>query len=60
MAIDFDLAQTFYIDKDSVKQADTIFITSVDLYFKTKPVAGKTKTGIYQPGASVLIMMFLI
>lgn len=55
MAIDFDLAQTFYVDKDSVKQADTIFITSVDLYFKTKPVAGKTKTGIYQPGASVYV-----
>ncbi len=55
MASEFDLAQTFYIDKDAVRQADTIFITSLDLYFKTKPVAGKASTGIYKPGASVHI-----
>lgn len=55
MATEFDLAQTFYIDKDAVRQADTIFITSVDLYFKNKPVAGKTKTGIFKPGVSVYI-----
>ena len=55
MASEFDLAQTFYIDKDAVRQADTIFITSVDLYFKTKPVIGKASTGIYKPGVSVHI-----
>jgi hypothetical protein len=55
MATDFDLAQTFYVDKDSVRQADTIFITSVDLFFKNKPIAGKTKTGIFEPGVSVYI-----
>ena len=55
MALEFDLAQTFYIDKDAVRQADTIFITSIDLYFKTIPVAGKTSTGIYKPGVSVYV-----
>lgn len=53
MASEFDLAQTFYIDKDAVRQADTIFITSIDLYFKTKPVVGKSATGIHKPGVSV-------
>ena len=52
---DYDLAQSFYVDKDAVRQADTIFITSVDLYFKNKPVAGRTKTGIYKPGVSLYI-----
>ena len=55
MASEFDLAQTFYIDKDAVRQADTIFITSVDLYFKTKPGIGLSTTGIYKPGVSVYV-----
>lgn len=55
MATEFDLAQTFYVDKDAVSQADTIFATSIDLWFKTKPAAGKTKTGINKPGVSCFI-----
>lgn len=55
MATEFDLAQTFFIDKSSVLQSDTVFITSVDLFLEAKPVAGKTKTGIYKPGMSVYI-----
>ena len=53
--IGFDLAQTFYVDKDAVKKSDTVYLTSVDLYFKSKPVSGKTKTGITSPGADVYI-----
>jgi hypothetical protein len=53
--MEFDLAQTFFVDKDAVSLADTCFITSVDLFFKTKPVAGKTTTGIYKPGVSVYV-----
>lgn len=49
----YDLAQTFYIDRNSVQAAEQIFITSVDLYFYSKPVAGKTKTGINKPGVTV-------
>ena len=57
MASEFDLAQSFYIDKDAVRQADTIFITSVDLYFNTKPGIGLSTTGIYkdiEPVAGVI------
>lgn len=53
----FDLAQTFYIDKDAVQGADNIFVTSVDLYFYGKPVSGKTKSGITSPGASIYVGM---
>jgi hypothetical protein len=53
----FDLAQTFYLDKDAVEGADSIFVTSVDLYFFGKPVSGKTKSGITNPGASVYLAM---
>jgi hypothetical protein len=51
----FDLAQTFYLDKDAVQGADQAFLTAVDLYFYRKPVAGKTKSGISGPGASVYL-----
>lgn len=51
----FDLAQTFYFDKDSVQGADVAFLTSVDLYFYRKPTSGKTKSGINGPGVSVYI-----
>lgn len=51
----FDLAQTFYLDKDAVQGADTAFVTAVDLYFFDKPVSGKTKSGIESPGASVYL-----
>lgn len=53
--IGFDLAQTFYVDKDAVRGADTVFVTSVDLYFQAKPVEGKTRTGIRKPGVSVYL-----
>lgn len=53
--IGFDLAQTFYVDKEAVQRSDSVYITSVDLYFKTKPVSGKTKTGITSPGVSVYL-----
>ncbi|NBX49618.1 hypothetical protein EBT25_06670, partial [bacterium] len=53
--IGFDLAQTFYMDADAVQGASTAFIHSVDLYFYSKPTAGKTKTGIEKPGVSVYV-----
>ena len=53
--IGFDLAQTFYMDADAVRGAEKVFATSVDLYLYSKPVAGKTKSGINAPGISVYI-----
>lgn len=55
MATEFDLAQSFYIDKDAVRLADVCFITSVDLYFRTKPGVGKSVTGFNKPGVSVYL-----
>lgn len=53
MSTGFDLAQTFYVDADAVQQAERIFITSIDLYIKSKPVQGKAVSGIDSPGMSV-------
>lgn len=51
----FDLAQTFFLDKDAVQGADIASITGVDLYIYKKPTAGKTKSGINKPGISVFL-----
>lgn len=53
--LQFDLAQTFYVDSNAVKDSTHAFITSVDLYFYSKPVQSKTKTGINNPGVTVYI-----
>lgn len=51
----FDLAQTFYVDAAAVKDASTIFATSVELYFYSKPKANQTQSGLPKPGVSVYI-----
>lgn len=51
----FDLAQTFFLDKDAVQGADVASITGVDLYIYKKPTKGKTKSGINEPGISVFL-----
>lgn len=51
----FNVAQSFFIDKEVVQGAPTAFLTSVDLYFKGKPVEGKSTSGINKPGVSVSI-----
>lgn len=51
----FDLAQTFFVDPDAAQQAASIYITSIDLFFYSKPVQGKTQSGIFKPGVTVFI-----
>ena len=51
----FNLGQTFYVDKQAVQKADQINITSVDLYFRAKPIQNKTESGINNPGVTVAI-----
>jgi len=51
----FDLAQTFFIDPDAAQQAPSVYITSIDLFFKSKPVQGKAQSGIYSPGVTVYL-----
>lgn len=51
----YDLGQTFYLDKQAVQGADAAVITSVELYFRTKPIQNKTVSGIANPGVTVAL-----
>lgn len=53
--MDFDLAQTFYIDPDQVQNASYVYLTSLDLFFQAKPVEGKTQSGLPKPGVAIYI-----
>ena len=55
MPTQFNLAQTFFVDKGAVELAPTVAITSIDLYFNSKPEEGKSLSGIYKPGVVVCI-----
>ena len=51
----YDLGQTFYFDKQSVQNAEAAVVSSVELYFRSKPVQNKTESGIAAPGVTVAI-----
>lgn len=51
----FNVAQSFFIDKEAVQGSPVAFLTSVDLFFKNKPVENKTSSGIKKPGVFVNI-----
>ena len=51
----FKVAQTFYVDKNVVKGADTITLDSVDLYFRSKPRSSANMSGIVNPGVSLYV-----
>jgi len=53
--LNFDLGQTFFVDKQSVENSDVAFITSVELYFYAKPTQNQSATGINNPGVSVYL-----
>lgn len=55
MAIIGDLAQTFFLDPDAVKASRYAFISSVKLFFKDKPVAGTSTSGLPTPGVTIFI-----
>lgn len=52
----FDLAQTFFVDSQRVKNATEIGITKVELFFRAKPKAIGNKSGINYPGVTVTII----
>jgi hypothetical protein len=52
----FKLAQTFYIDKSSVRDAEHVTLTSIDVYFKKKPLATANRSGIRDPGVTLFVM----
>jgi len=50
------VAQTFYVDRTAVKNSDSVTITSVDVFFQTKPRATGNASGITNPGANLYIL----
>jgi len=51
----FDYIQTFYVNPDTVANASEIMLTSVDLFFKSKPVENANISGTFKPGINVWI-----
>ena len=51
----FDYIQTFYVNPDTVAKATEIMLTSVDLFFKAKPVENANVSGTFKPGISAWI-----
>lgn len=51
----FDYIQTFYVNPDTVASAAEIMLTSVDLFFKSKPVENANISGSSKPGIVVWI-----
>jgi hypothetical protein len=49
-------AQTFTIDPASVSFADQVNLTSIDLYFKKKPLGVGNQSGSLDPGISIFIV----
>lgn len=55
-----DLAQTFMVESRSVKRSKYAYITSVDLFFGSKPSRGNTSSNLPLPGVTVYISKALI
>lgn len=51
----FDYIQTFKINQDAVARATDIMLTSIEIFFKGKPIARAATSGIANPGISVHI-----
>ena len=49
----FNKAQSFFLDSSTAQGASVVFVTSIELYFKNKPQAGKTQSGSEKPGVSL-------
>jgi hypothetical protein len=48
--------QTFFIDANAAGNSDSVFLSSVDIYFKKKPSATNNASGITNPGVRVSIL----
>jgi len=52
----FNFAQTFYIDPSVVKNSSEVGLTKIALYFRSKPVQTKNKSGIDSPGVEIVLV----
>ncbi len=53
----FNIAQTFFIDPGIVKNSTTASLTSIGLYFKSKPTRTNNASGITAPGVTVYLSL---
>lgn len=53
-----NIVQTFFVDPAALSDADSVGITSVNLYFHAKPDRTTNETGIVAPGVTVGICRF--
>ncbi len=51
----FNVAQSFFVEKTAVNNTPTVFISSVNLFFTSKP-SRRAGSGILRPGVSVSIV----
>lgn len=51
----FNYIQTFYVNPDTVASATDVMLTSIDLFFKSKPAISRTTSGTAKPGINVWI-----
>lgn len=54
-AIVGDLAQTFFLDYKAVGSARKIYLSEIDLFFRTKPTTSSTSSGLPKPGVTLYI-----
>lgn len=52
----YNLAQTFYLDSQTVQGAKKVGISSVEVFFKEKPNPTTNKSGINNPGVVLMIV----
>lgn len=50
------IAQTFYVDKSSVRGAETVTLNAIEVYFKSVPLATANKSGITNPGVTLYLL----
>jgi hypothetical protein len=52
----YNAAQNFFVDSQVVQGADQIRISSIDLFFKSKPSIDSNHTGLLAPSVSIFIV----
>lgn len=52
----YNLAQSFYLDSQTVQGAKKVGISSIDVFFKEKPNPTTNKSGINNPGVVLMIV----
>ena len=51
----YQYIQTFYVNPDAVEKATNVMLTSIDLFFKTKPDLIDSISGSKDPGVQIAI-----